>query len=275
MTEPLFASRWEMRCTGADAYERYIVPAWMGAWAQALVETGGVGPGSRVLDVACGTGIVARKAASLIGTAGTVAGVDASEAMLRGARRFASRQERPAIAWHQGDVTCLPLDTAAYDVVLCQQGLQFFPDRPAALREMRRVMVLGGRLALSVWRALDRIPLFTVLADVLGRYFGSEATSVVYASSSLSDRETLRTLLRDAGFRDIHIRVEAMVARYPSLAEFLPGYLSVFPVAADIAAMPEAARGEMYRAIATSLYDFMDDDGLAIPMESHVLTAVS
>ena len=91
MTEASFPSHWEMRCTGAEAYERYIVSAWMGAWAQSLVEIGGVGPGERVLDVACGTGIVARKAVPLIGTDGLVTGVDASEAMLCGAR-FSEQQ---------------------------------------------------------------------------------------------------------------------------------------------------------------------------------------
>jgi ubiquinone/menaquinone biosynthesis C-methylase UbiE len=273
MTATTSPSPWEMHCTGAEAYERYIVPAWMGAWAQALVESGGVAPGARVLDVACGTGIVARKAVPVVEAGGTVTGVDASEAMLREASRFASQQGMRTIDWRQGDVTSLPCDTAAYDVVLCQQGLQFFPDRPAALREMRRVMVPGGRLALSVWRAFDRFPLFTALADVLEAYFGVAASAIFRASVSLSDREALRTLLREAGFCDIHIRVVVKMARYPSVAEFLPGYLSVFPVVAAIAAMREADRAAMFSRMATLLHDFMDDDGLAAPMESHVVTA--
>jgi ubiquinone/menaquinone biosynthesis C-methylase UbiE len=264
---------WQMNSTGPEAYERYIVPAWMGEWAQALVETGGIGPGKRVLDVACGTGIVARKAIPLVGSSGKVAGLDANRGMLRVAKQFAELEDMHAIEWHQGNASCLPFNRAEYDVVLCQQGLQFFPDRTVALREMARVMVPGGRLAISVWRSLDRSPFLAVLADVIGRYLGADSTALFHASCSLADREELRTLLSNAGFRDIRIRLEVKMARYPSLAEFLPGYLSVFPFAAEVAVMKDADRTEMFRRMSTSLSDYMDDYGLAAPMESHVITA--
>ncbi len=274
MSEPLFFPGWEMRCSGAEAYERYIVPAWMGEWARALVEAGQVGPGNRVLDVACGTGVVARMAASRVGATGLIVGTDAEAGMIAQARELVSAQPGQSLDWRQADAACLPFAPASFDVALCQQGLQFFPQRVAALREMYRVLATGGRLALSVWRALDRFPLFTILAGVLGDLFGAQAAAIFQASSALADREALRALAIEAGFRNIRIRLEVRVARYPSLAEFLPGYLSVFPVATAIRSLPEAKRQDLFRRLAALLDDFTDDDGLAAPMESHVLTAV-
>ncbi|MHC1711474.1 MAG: class I SAM-dependent methyltransferase [Solidesulfovibrio sp.] len=264
---------WQLPCNGPDAYERYIVPAWMGQWAEALVAAGAVGPGDRVLDIACGTGIVSRKAARLVGANGKVTGVDFNEAMLRAAKRCAIEEELPGIDWHCGDAARLPCDKPEYDVVLCQQGLQFFPDRSAALRAMRAVLVPGGRIAVSCWRAVERIPLFAILADVLEGVFGPEATGGFTISSSLSDREVLRTLLQEAGFRDIHVRFEILVSRIPDLMDFLPGYLSVFPIAGAIAAMKDSDRAAMFRRMVRRLGVFLDDDGLVMPMESHVVTA--
>lgn len=267
-------SGWQINGTAPEAYERYIVAAWMGEWAQALVESAGVEHGKRVLDVACGTGIVARKAARLVGASGKVAGLDADNAMLCAAKQFAEREDMHSIAWYQGDATSMPFDKSEYDVVLCQQGLQFFPNRLAALQEMYRVMVPSGRLAISVWRSLDRCPFLAVLADVIGSYFGARLTAGFHASCSLSDREELRDLLSSTGFHGIRIRLEVRVARYPSLDEFLPGYLSVFPiVATEIAAMTSAERAKMFSDIIRHLQVYTDDYGLAVPMECHIITA--
>jgi ubiquinone/menaquinone biosynthesis C-methylase UbiE len=266
-------SGWQLRSTGPEFYERYIVPAWMGDWAEALVQAGSVGPGNRVLDVGCGTGIVARKAASIAGPLGNVTGLDINEGMIRMARYFAESEGLDTIEWRQGDAVCIPLNTAEYDVVLCQQGLQFFPDKIKALQGMYRVMVPGGRLALSVWRSLDRCPFLAVMADVIGRFLGVQSTTIFYASCSLSDREELRTLLTSAGFQDIHVRLDVRVARFPSLEEFLPGYISIFPFADEIAAMAVKDQQKMFNDITRSLLNFTDDHGLAAPMECHIVTA--
>ncbi|MFU2210185.1 methyltransferase domain-containing protein [Solidesulfovibrio sp. C21] len=269
-----FEWQWQLSCSGPEAYERYIVPAWMGRWAEALVAAGAVGAGDRVLDVACGTGVVARKAARLVGPKGRLTGVDFNEDMVRAAKRFADQEGLSGIEWHCGDVLGLPGDKPEYDVVLCQQGVQFFPDRPAALKAMRAALVPGGRLVLSCWRAVARIPLFAVLADVLEGYFGPAMRAGFQASSSLSDREDLRALLQEAGFNDIRVRLEIQAARHPDLLELLAGYLSVFPSGTAIAAMSETDRAAMFRSMAEGLRDFQDDDGLAVPMESHVATAM-
>lgn len=267
-------STWQVNGTAPEAYERYIVPAWMGEWAQLLVDSARVNIGNKVLDVACGTGVVIRKAARLIGTDGRVAGLDADKAMLSTAKQFAEQEDIHSIEWYQSDVTSMPFRENEYDIVLCQQGLQFFPDRLAALQEMFRIIIPNGRIAISVWRSLDRCPFLAILADILGKYFGNNLMACFYASCSLFDREEIRDIVSTAGFNKISIRVESRVARYPSLETFLPGYLSVFPfIITKIAEMAEEDHVKMFRDINRSLQVYIDDYGLAAPMESHIITA--
>src|SRR5690606_34921382 len=127
-----------------ENYERFFVPAIGAPLANDLVETAGLQPGERVLDVACGTGVVDRLAAQRIGPNGTTAGLDINPGMLAVAR--AAAPPGVAIQWHEASADTMPFTDAAFDVVLCQMGLQFMPDRVAALKEMHRVLVPGGRL---------------------------------------------------------------------------------------------------------------------------------
>jgi ubiquinone/menaquinone biosynthesis C-methylase UbiE len=266
-------SSWPLHSTASETYERYIVPAWMGAWTKALIEKASIKLGDRVLDVACGTGIVARKAAQLVGPNGHVIGFDADRNMLLAASKFADEEGLSSIEWHFGNAAHIPVERGRCNVVLCQQGLQFFPEKLNALKEMFRVLVPGGRLALSTWRSIDRCPFLAILADILGRYIGSKVTGAFYSSCALHDREELRGLLSNAGFTDIKIGLEVQMARFPSLEEFLPGYISVFPFAKQIADMPDEDQRTMLAEIRKSLLTFSDDYGLAAPMESHIITA--
>ena len=147
-------SGWQLSGHAPDAYERYIVPAFMAAKARELVEMAPVGSGARVLDVACGTGVCTREAARAVGTTGKVVGADLNETMLDMARAVAQRHAGLPVEWHHADAMALPFPAATFDVGLCQYGLEFFPDRSQGLREIARVLVPGGRLALRVWRAL-------------------------------------------------------------------------------------------------------------------------
>jgi SAM-dependent methyltransferase len=266
-------SGWQLSGSGPEAYERYIVPAWMGAWARDLVDIGEVRADQRVLDVGCGTGVVTRQAARLAGPSGKVVGLDVNEGMLQMARRFAAQEAIDSIEWQQGDAASMPLGEAAYDLVLCQQGLQYFPDRAAAMREMARVLVPGGRLALSVWRALERHPFFVALVQALEASLGSGAAASLRAAFTLADREELRSLVSAAGFRNVHVRLDVKISRYPSLEEFVPGYMAATPMASAVAAMTGEERTRMVREVIQSLRDYMDDGGLAAPMECYVVTA--
>lgn len=265
-------SGWQLSGNAPEAYERYIIPALFGEWAQDLVETAALRVGERVLDVACGTGVVAQYAAPVVGRTGQVIGMDVNESMLAMARTIAPPQGA-VIAWQYGDAAALPLPDATFDVVLCQQGLQYFPQRAAALREMARVLVPGGRLVLSVWRALERQPFFVALVDAIELHLHAEVATLQRAAFTLGDAAELRGLVSTAGFCAPHIQLVVKLMRYPSLAEYLPGYLAATPMAGAVAAMATARRTAMFQDLQTALRPYVDDTGLAVPMECHVVVA--
>ncbi len=164
--------------TPGEIYEHHAVPAIFARWAPELVELAGVQPGERVLDVACGTGVVTRLLADRVGSTGRVVGLDLNAGMLAAARAAAVN---PTIEWLEGNVMSMSLPDATFDAVVCQQGFQFFPDKPLALREMRRVLVSGGRLALSVWRSVEQVPGFRVLQEALARRIVAEVADATRA----------------------------------------------------------------------------------------------
>lgn len=265
--------RWQMNTVGPETYERYIVPTWMADLVPELMAAGDVGPKKRVLDAACGTGIVARNAAALVGTGGRIAAVDLNEGMLRVARECAAREGTTIIEWHHSDICRMPFNDGEFDAVLCQQGLQFFPDKAAALREMKRVLAPRGRLALIVWGRPEKSPHVPVICRVFTGFFGKDSTAVFRTACSLSDKKVLENLVKDAGFTGIRIRSGVKIARHPSLSELLPAYFSAFPVAALIDALPEEERNRMFRCIETGLADYRDHEGLSVPTEHYILTA--
>ncbi len=256
----------------AEANERYLISTFGNAWSQALVQLAAPEEGDRVLDLACGTGPLARYAAPFVGPTGRIVGLDLNAGMLAIARAMPAPDGIP-IAWQEGNATALPFPNASFDVVCCQQGLQFFPDRPAALREMLRVLTPSGRLALGVWRGLDRQPFYAALTEALERYVSPEAAASLRAAFTLAHADELRSLLAGAGFRDIRVRIRARLTRYPSLAEYVLGYLSGTPMAGAVAALDEVSRAAMVEHVCSSLRDYVDDDGMAAPWEAHLVSA--
>lgn len=205
---------------GSDAaatYERFFVPALFAQWAQPMLDAAGVdGGAARILDVACGTGVLARAAAERLGNAGSIAGVDPNEGMLTVARRVA-----PTITWRAGRAEALPWPDSSFDVVLCQFGLMFFEDREAGLREMVRVLKPGGRLVVAVWDSLDRSPGFEDLAHLLERISGRPAADALRVPFSLGDTGHLARLFRRAGIADARIETRQGIARFPSLSGWI------------------------------------------------------
>ena len=252
-----------------EIYEREMVPAIFGRWASDLVEAAGIREGGRVLDVACGTGAVTRVAAARVGRAGRVVGLDVNPTMLAAARSAVSD---PTIEWLEGSGQAMPLSDASFDVVLCQQGLQFFPDRTAGLREMWRVLVPGGRLALSCWRSVEENPGAQAQERALARWVGcGQAASPPY---SLGERETLRTLLEGAGFREVRIRAETRTARYRSVEHLVQMRIRAAPTMnGALADQGPEVIAAIVADVTEALRHYTDDEGVGIPMSSHIATA--
>jgi SAM-dependent methyltransferase len=252
-----------------DVYERLIAPAIFAPWTRDLVTLAAVQPGERVLDLACGTGIVARAVAARPGGAGAVVGLDASPAMLATARAAAG--DLP-IAWREGDAAALPFADGSFDVALCQQGLQFFADRAGALAELHRVLAPGGRALLSVWRSTRDTPGWRALEEALARRVGSEAAAL--PPFSLGDARELRALLDGAGFRDIRVRAEVHLSRFPSAEAFVRAAVAGAPsMLGPLAAQGEAGLATIIAEVAAALATSLDDDGLAFPQPSNVVVA--
>lgn len=265
-------SQWQVAGNASDNYEGYLVPSIFGPWAIDLIRLAAPQVGDRVLDVACGTGIVARLSAKYVAPSGKVVGLDFNPRMVATARALPSAPG-VSIEWMEGNAVALPLPDAAFDLVLCQQGLQFFPDRLAALREMHRVLASEGRLALSVWRAIRYSPGFALLAEALERHVGPEAASTMRAPFSLSDAEELKGVILKAAFRDVIINSAVKNLQFPSPEEFVRRYVSGSPLAGPFAQVRDDARNALLDDIRRGLQDCANDEGVAFPIEAHLVVA--
>jgi ubiquinone/menaquinone biosynthesis C-methylase UbiE len=185
---------WQLDGSSAELYERYLVPAITSIWAIDLVDRVQPQPGQSILDIACGTGVVARMIGERIGV-GRIVGLDLNAGMLAVARAAATTGA--PIEWREGSALSLPFDDASFDLVLCQLGLQFFPNKSLALREMKRVMMTSGRVALSVYSAIERTPAAFAFVSALEKSLGPDASKIKRSEHIFPDANDVRTLLAD------------------------------------------------------------------------------
>lgn len=199
-------------------------------------------------------------------------GLDVNAAMLEVARS-ASEEVGAPIAWQEGDIASLPMADGAFDVVLCQHGLQYFPNRHAALTEMHRMLRASGRLVLSVWRLVQYNPGHAVFADVLERHVSAAAGATRRAPFTLSDRDEIRALVAGADFHEIVMRLDARVARFPSAEAMVRIMMAGTPLATAMAEADPALLQTAIAEVTEGLAAYEDDQGLALPMQAWVVTA--
>ena len=254
----------------AERYERCPARYILGPWAPLLVNAARPTAGERVLDVACGTGVVARIAAERVGPSGRVVGVDLNPGMIRVARSLPAPIGAP-IEWFERSALDLRLEDASFDVVLCQQGLQFFPDKALALREMRRVLDHSGRLALSVWKGVGAY--HHAVGDALARFISAESAVRFCASRQVPTAEDLQRLATQAGFADVDVRLHEINIHLPRLDEFTLNHLAGTPVADGLAGATPEAQEKLAASVMKELQRYADGDGVTYPEEARVLTA--
>jgi len=235
-------------------YERYFVPAIGEPVARDLIRKANLRPGERVLDVACGTGIIARLALQRIGTKGTVTGVDINPGMLAVARSITS--DLP-IEWQEANAEDLPYPADSYDIVFCQMGLQFMEDKPSALKEMHRVLVPGGRLFLNMPGPAGEP--FVIFAEAMERYINPGAKEFVYTVFSLNDTDEIRQLVRDAGFSEVDVEANFKTMSLPSPKDFLWQYVNSTPLAGVLAVADEKDRTSLEKEVIDQWHHFVDD----------------
>lgn len=202
--------------TPAEVYDALFVPALFRQWGPIVAETARIRHGDRVLDVACGTGVLACAALDRAGPTGTVVGLDANPDMLSVAQRKSDR-----IDWREGKAESLPFQDASFDAVVSQFGLMFFDDRPAAVREMMRVLRPNGRLAVAVCDTLDHSPGYAALARLLQKLFGQGVADAFRAPFVLGDPDKLRQICAAAGIGDANIAQSNGSVRFASIASLV------------------------------------------------------
>jgi len=196
----------------AEIYERRFVPALFGQWGEVVAEAAGIGPGQRVLDVACGTGALTRAVFDRLGGLGSVVGLDSNPEMLA-----VARQRLPRIRWQEAPAEALPFGDGEFDAVVSQFGLMFFDDRAGALREALRVLKPCGRLVVAVCDALDHSPGYAVLSELLHRLFGPEVAEAFRAPFRCGDRQLLDELCRQAGIAHAEVSRTDGTVRFDSI----------------------------------------------------------
>jgi ubiquinone/menaquinone biosynthesis C-methylase UbiE len=205
----------QVSANAAEVYERELVPALFEEWAPRVADLAGISRGQSVLDVACGTGILAREVARRVGPGGSVAGCDPNPGMIA-----VARERAPDIAWHLAPAEELPFAPGQLDAVVCQFGLMFFEDRVRALREMLRVTKQGGPVAIAVWDAIERSDGYFAYRRALGRLFGESIARSIDAPFCLGQRETLLALVGSVS-SDPELTQLTGTARFASLADWV------------------------------------------------------
>jgi ubiquinone/menaquinone biosynthesis C-methylase UbiE len=225
----------------ATTYERLFVPAEFQEWAGTTVAAARIASAQHVLDVACGTGVVARVAAARSGSSGRVDGIDADPGMVNVAASLA-----PHVQYRQGTAEALPYADSSFDAVVCQFGLMFFTDRERALTEMQRVLRPRGRMAIVVWDTLQNTPAYDALVALLERVAGSRAAAALTAPFALGDKGVLKQLFEAAGIRQPSLETATCMSCFPSIRTMveadLRGWLPVMGVVLEEATIEQVLR---------------------------------
>ena len=250
----------------AEVFERVLVPGIFERYARDLVERARpIGPSDRILDLGCGTGIVARVLRERLGGAARITGLDLSPPMVAMAHTLA-----PELDFREGSAMALPFETGGFDLVLCQQMLQLVPDPGVALREVRRVLAPGGRLLVSTWRPRAIQPLHEALGAVAERHLG-----VPNDKRFRLDGDALRGLLGDAGFINVDLTAVTLTEEF---REF-PVRMSAIAANFDVTSLSDAERESRLAAVeadsAVILSRFATKGGVAAPSTTNVATATA
>jgi ubiquinone/menaquinone biosynthesis C-methylase UbiE len=263
---------WQMDASAPELYERYLVPAITSVWANDLLDRIAPNPGESVVDIACGTGVVARLAQQR-GHAARLVGLDLNTAMLA-----VARSKSIAIEWIEGSALELPFEAKSFDIVLCQLGLQFFPDRLRALMEMVRVLKATGRAGFSVYSAIEKTPAAHAFVQALDKYLGNESSRTKRSEHLSCDAQEVGTWAKQAGFSAVDIVAVTKQITFPSMLDYVRFQLTATPMAGLLKDKAAPERERLITSISDDAASRLDrsmlaDSKLTFPQEAFVAIA--
>jgi ubiquinone/menaquinone biosynthesis C-methylase UbiE len=262
------STQWQLAHEAAERYERILTPAILGPAARALGEWSALRDGETVLDIGCGTGAAARFAAEKVGLSGRVAGVDINSAMIDVARSLPPVRGA-SIEWFENSADDLPFVDHSFDAVLCAQTLQFLSNRRGALAEIYRVLKPGGRATVSTWCDIQDSPYFYALVEAINRHIGSETAQGLKAAFNLTDPDTIRSLLTNAGYQHIDMIVKPLDLPLPNLVDFVPSHVSATPMSVGFKAAAKQAQLDVVQEVSDRLAPYQTDTGVCVPFRTH------
>ncbi|WP_165352835.1 class I SAM-dependent methyltransferase [Loktanella sp. IMCC34160] len=258
----------------AKRYQSVLVPVIFEPWARELVARVGPRPGDHVLDLACGTGAVTREVAKQTPDVAKIVAADHSSGML-GVARSQSQGLSGDVDWIEADAANLPFSENRFDLAYCQQALQFFPDRPKALSELRRVLKPKAPVAFCVQRELAVNPLLKAQAEALDAHVGKAAADAVRAICSLPDREDLRALFENAGFEGVQIESVTLMLSHPDVQAFTRGALGGMHTGDKLSGLGNDQIERAIEAFVAGLDPFVQNGAMLFPHTSHVVVATA
>ncbi|MCA9923900.1 MAG: methyltransferase domain-containing protein [Anaerolineales bacterium] len=253
--------------SAAEIYEQFFLPALFADWPPYVAAAANIQPGNRVLDVACGTGVLARWIADQVGPMGSVIGLDINEGMLDVARRQATH-----ITWQNGRAEDLPFDDDSFDAVVSQFGLMFFDNKRQALQEIVRVLRPNGRFAVAVWDTLDNTPGYAAMVKLLQQLFGEEAANGLRTPYNLGNIQTLESLFADMPITNVDVMTKKGTARFASISDWMYTDIKGW-VLADMIDDDQFAL--LLKEASRVLRPFLTETGtIAFDAPAHIVTAV-
>ena len=252
--------------SAAEIYETFFLPALFAQWGGPVLQAAQVGPGQHVLDVACGTGILARTAVPLVKPNGRVAGLDINEGMLS-----VANEKSADVEWRQGLAEALPYEDNVFDAVVSQFGLMFFENRQQALAEMVRVLKENGRLAVAVWDSLENTPGYAAVVALLTRLFGAEVAEGLRSPFVLGDKTELAALFSGLPLTNLQIETKPGTARFSSIADWMFTDIRGWTLA-DV--IDDAQFEQLLQEAEVELRPFCNPDGtVQFNAPAHIVTA--
>jgi ubiquinone/menaquinone biosynthesis C-methylase UbiE len=255
------------------AYEEFFVPRLFEPWAALLLDEAKLKEGQAIIDVATGPGTVARLAAPRLGPKGRIVATDISRLMLDIARAKRALAGAASIEYVESPAAPLCAPTGAFDVVLCQQGLQFFPDRSAALREMKRVLKPGGHAVIAVWAAIARNQIFAAFHAALSAAVPPDLADLITAPFSWHNTAELKAATEDAGFRKARLLTRSLPMVMEKGLEQAVQSFSATPVSPGVAALPQSIQDSFFARMRQELSGLVSDGKVIGQMVSNIIVA--